>query len=389
MQIVVSFLFLSLVSILVFDNAFADLWKVQIPPDAYDVDSSTHFIPKEISIKMGDTVEWGNTDGKYHTITSGSLETGIDGIFDSGYLKSGAKFKQAFSEVGEFKYFCTIHPWMTGIINVLDLPEGFQIFHNVGDGVSDITFDITYKVQRNLSSVNIDDARDMIIFDFVGKIDNDEFAVYLPQELIQDPQSVWIDNTQIMDFIKESSKNGVTLSIPLEGHTTQVRIVGTDVIGEFSQKPYVLVNQIFAITDKQTYNPVDVITISGEIKNRNQLSKITTEITSPNSVVLYSEDVMVTGPRFTVDVNTDVLTAFGQYKIDFKGKDIHSSPIYFDYEFQAPPSPKKQMDSGIRAGDVMCKNELELFMKTSNGNAVCLTESTATILTHRGIVDYF
>lgn len=98
---------------------------------------------------------------------------------------------------------------------------------------------------------------------------------------------------------------------------------------------------------------------------------------------------MKMGPRFTVDVNTDVLTKFGQYKIDFKGNDIDNSPIYFDYKFQTQPSPNKQMDSGIYAGDVMCKDKLELFMKTSNGNAVCFTESTGIILMHRGIVDYF
>lgn len=339
-------------SIPVFDDAFGDSREVQIPPGASEANFPTHFLPQEISINVGDSVEWGNTDGVRHTVTSGSLETGIDEKFYGGYLKSGEKFRQTFSDVGEFKYFCTIHPWMTGIINVFDLPEGFQVFHNVGVGESDITFDIPYKVKRNLSTVTVEDSRDMIIFDFVGKIDNDVFVVYLPQDLIKNPQSVWVGNNQIMSYDSESTSSGTTLAIPLEGHTTQVKIVGTDVIGEFTPKPYVLLNQIFAVTDKQAYNPEDTITISGIIKNLVQLSKITTEITSPNGVVLYYQNVLITDSRFTVNVSTDVLIDFGQYKIDFKGKDTNSLPIYFDYEFQTQQSPKKQMDSGIPQANI-------------------------------------
>ncbi|MBT8252074.1 MAG: hypothetical protein KJO99_04500, partial [Nitrosopumilus sp.] len=286
MNRIVYLLFLSLLLIPISDS-FADVWNIQIPPGASEISSSNHFIPQEISIKPGDLVEWGNSDRETHTVTSGSLETGIDGKFTS-ILDEGKKFVRLFTqdELGEFKYFCTIHPWMTGIINVVDLPEDFQVIHNVGSDISDVTFDIPYKVKRNLSDIKIDNTRNMLIFDFVGKIDNDVFVVYLPQELIKNPQSVWVGDNQIMNYNSESTKSGTTLTIPLEGHTSQVKVVGTDVIGEFSQKPFVLINQIITITDKQTYLPGDIITISGEIKNPSQLDKILSEIISPSGITI-------------------------------------------------------------------------------------------------------
>ncbi|KAF6246948.1 hypothetical protein C6990_07640 [Nitrosopumilus sp. b3] len=369
-------------------DSFADVWNIQIPPGASEISSSNHFIPQEISIKPGDLVEWGNSDRETHTVTSGSLETGIDGKFTS-ILDEGKKFVRLFTqdELGEFKYFCTIHPWMTGIINVVDLPEDFQVIHNVGSEISDVTFDIPYKVKRNLTDIKIDNTRNMLIFDFVGKIDNDVFVVYLPQELIKNPQSVWVGDNQIMNYNSEPTKSGTTLTIPLEGHTSQVKVVGTDVIGEFSQKPFVLINQIITITDKQTYLPGDIITISGEIKNPSQLDKILSEIISPSGITIYSENILLKDSRFTIDVSTDVLMEFGEYQIDIKGKDINSSPIYFDFESKYP-SPKKQMTE-IEPVDVTCNEGLELLMKNSNGKAICVTPTTAEILMKRGWADYF
>lgn len=388
------FAYLSLIALIIIpitDNALADVFQIQIPTDASKIDSTSHFIPQEISVSAGDVVEWGNGDGEVHTITSGSLEAGVDGKFNSGYLKTGDKFLQTFyvDDIGEFKYFCTIHPWMTGIINVVDLPEGFRVIHNVGSEVSEKSFDIPYKVQRSLSEIKIDDARDMLVFNFVGKIDNDIFTVYLPQELLKNPQSVWVGNNQITNFDLESTNKGTTLTIPLEGHTTQVKIVGTDVIGEFTEKPYILINQISTITDKQSYNPNDAITISGKVNNHIQLTKITSEIISPNGVTLYSKDITLKNSRFSFNVNTDVLREFGQYKVSLSGKNINSPVIYFNYELTTKQiSPNKQMNS-VEPGDVACNEGLELYMKNSNGRAVCLSESTGMILLQRGFVDYF
>lgn len=72
------------------------------------------FIPYSVSVGVGGTVTWNNDDTVAHTVTSGTLEAGHDGIFDSGLFMSGASFAFTFDEAGEYDYFCIAHPWMTG-----------------------------------------------------------------------------------------------------------------------------------------------------------------------------------------------------------------------------------------------------------------------------------
>jgi len=47
-------------------------------------------------------------------------------------------------------------------------------------------------------------------------------------------------------------------------------------------------------------------------------------------------------------------------------------------------SPKKQMDEGVEAGAVVCKEGLDLIIKTSTGSAACVKSSSVEILIARG-----
>lgn len=64
------------------------------------------------SASVGDTVEVSNEDSVGHTWTA------VDGAFDSGSIGAGETFDFTFDEAGEFDYFCSIHPEMTGTITV-------------------------------------------------------------------------------------------------------------------------------------------------------------------------------------------------------------------------------------------------------------------------------
>jgi len=64
------------------------------------------------SASVGDTVEVSNEDSVGHTWTA------VDGEFDSGSIGAGETFDFTFDEAGEFDYFCSIHPEMTGTITV-------------------------------------------------------------------------------------------------------------------------------------------------------------------------------------------------------------------------------------------------------------------------------
>jgi plastocyanin len=64
------------------------------------------------SVAVGDTVTVTNNDTVGHTWTA------QDGEFDSGTIAGGDSFEFTFETPGEFDYFCSIHPQMTGSIAV-------------------------------------------------------------------------------------------------------------------------------------------------------------------------------------------------------------------------------------------------------------------------------
>lgn len=76
------------------------------------------FIPAEVTVNVGDTVTWSNDDTAAHTVTSGTPSNGPDGIFDSSLFMADTTFSYTFDTAGEYNYFCMVHPWMTGKVNV-------------------------------------------------------------------------------------------------------------------------------------------------------------------------------------------------------------------------------------------------------------------------------
>jgi len=75
------------------------------------------FIPADVSINIGETVTWSNDDSAAHTVTSG-VPGAPDGVFDSSLFMSSTTFSHTFDEAGEYDYYCMVHPWMTGKVQV-------------------------------------------------------------------------------------------------------------------------------------------------------------------------------------------------------------------------------------------------------------------------------
>ena len=76
------------------------------------------YIPASVTINVGDTVEWTNSDTAAHTVTGGSPAEGPSGVFDSSLVLGGAQYSFTFEESGSFNYFCMVHPWMVGNVQV-------------------------------------------------------------------------------------------------------------------------------------------------------------------------------------------------------------------------------------------------------------------------------
>ena len=83
------------------------------------------FLPHTISINEGESVVWSNQDTAAHTVTSGTPGSGPDGFFDSGLFLSGETFLFNFNSFapGVYPYYCMVHPWMEGVIQVASPPD--------------------------------------------------------------------------------------------------------------------------------------------------------------------------------------------------------------------------------------------------------------------------
>ena len=76
------------------------------------------YIPAEITIGLGDTVTWDNVDTAAHTVTSGTIDGGPDGRFDSSLLLAAKSYSFTFEAAGDYDYYCIVHPWMVGKVIV-------------------------------------------------------------------------------------------------------------------------------------------------------------------------------------------------------------------------------------------------------------------------------
>ena len=76
------------------------------------------YIPADITINAGDTVEWINSDTAAHTVTGGTPADGPSGVFDSSLVMADASYSFTFDDAGTYDYFCMVHPWMVGTVTV-------------------------------------------------------------------------------------------------------------------------------------------------------------------------------------------------------------------------------------------------------------------------------
>ena len=71
---------------------------------------------------VGDKIIFLNGDDSPHTSTSGTAASGPNGIWDSGLQQPGVDFVFIATNPGTFDYFCMVHPWMSGQLQIL--PQG-------------------------------------------------------------------------------------------------------------------------------------------------------------------------------------------------------------------------------------------------------------------------
>ena len=82
------------------------------------LNNKLRFVPAEIRIQVGDTVEWRNVQSFPHTVTADPKRAANsrnvelpDGAapFDSGWMRGGQSFRYTFSKPGVYRYVCLPH----------------------------------------------------------------------------------------------------------------------------------------------------------------------------------------------------------------------------------------------------------------------------------------
>ena len=144
--------------------------------------------PMVATVEVGGIVIFSNTDVVAHTFTAGTMESGPTGEFDSGLAIAGSSFEYKSDTVGEFQYFCIVHPWTRGLIIVQETTQTKPVTLSVsayvdsdGDGIRDEDEE-PYSDILVLTYVSITDEVDLLITDMNGMasktyLESDSFYV--------------------------------------------------------------------------------------------------------------------------------------------------------------------------------------------------------------------
>ena len=194
-----------------------------------------------ITVRPGDSVTWFNADTAFHTVTS-VVPTGDrypgpddeDGAFDSGLFTAGKSYTLQFDVPGDYYYYCTLHPWMTGTVHVVSDPGNTKSIVGVASDHTDdgMGFVVSYVSDADLSGdVAVDPDEKTLTFEVVGE-GGGHLALTLPKGLIDNPVAVWVDG-EAADFDSAADSAATRVDIQIDPSSREIRIMGSDIVPEF------------------------------------------------------------------------------------------------------------------------------------------------------------
>jgi len=83
------------------------------------------------------------------------------------------------------------------------------------------------------NAVHVNPDEKTLTFTISGSSETDQITLVLPEELIENPNSIWIDGEMITNFQKETTSSGTKLVIPIDSTSREIKIMGSHVIPEF------------------------------------------------------------------------------------------------------------------------------------------------------------
>lgn len=99
-----------------------------------------YYQPEVTQAPNGSIVTWSNRDSTLHTATAGNPINGPSGQFDTGMITPGGFGSAMINGEGRVLYYCTLHPFMLGVIEVTsaEAPAGGNVTSggNATDGTA-------------------------------------------------------------------------------------------------------------------------------------------------------------------------------------------------------------------------------------------------------------
>jgi cytochrome c oxidase subunit II len=91
-------------------------------PQGASVQGNPSYEPDSLTVKVGDTIAVENEDISPHTVTNGkdAADPNMGKLFDTSIINAGDSGEIVTTDLqpGEYPYFCSVHPYMTGTFTV-------------------------------------------------------------------------------------------------------------------------------------------------------------------------------------------------------------------------------------------------------------------------------
>ena len=229
-------------------NAYAEVATVSVPQGTSVPGceaTNECYIPYEITVNVGEEVTWSNDDTAAHTVTAGSAADGPSGAFDSSLFMAGTTFSHTFEEEGTFPYFCMVHPWMEGIVNVgtaevttTSTPEP-ELISEKPTEESQVSVTLDHEISGGqVTSMTADGSQNSVIVE-IDSTDDGQITITLPRDVVDatvgdedDEFFVLVDNEEVtFEETKTSTDRTLTVEFPAGAET--IEIIGTFAIPEF------------------------------------------------------------------------------------------------------------------------------------------------------------
>ena len=120
------------------------------------------YLPTTATVDVGGVVIMSNDDTAAHTWTSGTPDDGPDGIFDTSLIMAGSAFEWSPDTVGEYPYFCMVHPWMQGVIMVQEagassMMENTMMDNSMTGGMMDNKMSMMTDIDQIMAEITTSD----------------------------------------------------------------------------------------------------------------------------------------------------------------------------------------------------------------------------------------